>query len=80
MDTPDHRGTASWGRSKAAQAHRARQRELIKQGRFREAQQLDIEDVRSKFEDKYDRGIREMEEYMDTLDPDKLKLRDPGER
>ncbi len=33
METADHRRTASWGSSKAAQAYRARQQELIKEGR-----------------------------------------------
>jgi hypothetical protein len=78
MDTPEHHQTASWGRSKAAQAYRTKQQELIGQGRFREAQQMDIDDVRSKFGPIYDEHIRQMEEYTDTLDPNKLKPRGTG--
>ena len=45
----DHRQTASWGNSKGARAYREKQRGLIQEGGFREAQQMDIDDIRSKF-------------------------------
>ena len=76
MDTPDHYGTASWGRSKEAQAYRARQKELIDQGRFKEAQQMDIDDVRSKFGRKYEQHIRQMRKYTEEIDPELLKPRE----
>ena len=59
--------TASWGRSKGAQAYRAKQKELIDKGLFREAQQMDIDDVRAKFGNKYNESIQEMLEYTDEL-------------
>jgi hypothetical protein len=71
METDDHMDTASWGRGKAAQEYRAQQEQLISEGKFREAQQMDIDDVRSKFGDKYDEGIQQMLDYTDTLDPEK---------
>ena len=43
---PIHKQTQSWGNSKAAQRWRQRQKELIEQGKFEEAQQMDIDDLR----------------------------------
>lgn len=60
METPDHRRTASWGSSKAAEAYRQRQADLISKGKLREAIQMDIDDIRSKFGSKYDKNISEM--------------------
>ena len=67
MDTPDHMDTASWGRSKSAQSYRAKQKELIDKGLFREAQQMDIDDVRMKFGNKYDVAIQQMLGYTEEL-------------
>ena len=39
---------------------RQRQADLIAQGKCREAIQMDIDDIRSKFGSKYDESIREM--------------------
>jgi hypothetical protein len=63
MDTRDHRSTASWGSSTKAKAYRARQRRLIEQGRFHDAQQMDIDDIRGKFGSKYDDAIHDAIEY-----------------
>jgi len=67
METPDHMKTQSWGRGANAEKYRAEQEELIKQGKFKEAQQMDIDDVRSKFGDRYDEHIKQMQEYTDKL-------------
>jgi len=72
MGVEDHRETASWGSSREAQAYRAEQRALIEQGRFEEAQQMDIKDAQSKFGDKYDEGIKQMQDYTGKIPPDKL--------
>ena len=45
MEKEDHRQTASCGNSKEAREYRDRQRELIEQGKFREALQMDIDDI-----------------------------------
>lgn len=39
-----------------------------KEGNFREAQQMDKDDLRNKFGDKYDEGIQQMEDHTDKLD------------
>ncbi len=53
----DHRATKSCGSSEDAKAYRAKQIELIRQWKFREAMQMDIYDIRSKFGSKYDTAI-----------------------
>lgn len=68
MEKEDHRQTASWGRSREAQEYRERQKALIEQGKFREALQMDIDDIHEKFGDKYDDAIDEMLEYVDKLE------------
>ncbi len=66
MEPEDHARTASNGKMPGSDLHRARQQKLIKQGRFGEAIQMDIDDIRLKFGSKYDRAIKEM---IDGLDP-----------
>ncbi len=68
MDKEDHQKTASFGNSKEARDYRTRQKELIDSGRFGEALQMDIDDIREKFGDKYDEHISEMREYVDQLE------------
>lgn len=68
MEKEDHRKTASCGMSREAREYREKQRELIEQGKFREALQMDIDDIHEKFGDKYDDAIAEMLEYVDQLE------------
>src|SRR5262249_49391152 len=66
MEKGDHLETNSWGRGaikptskyqfKTAEEWRAAQNELIKEGKFKEAVQMDIDDIRAKFGLKYERG------------------------
>jgi hypothetical protein len=67
MSVNDHQKTESWGSFASSQANRDAQAGLIQQGRFREAQQMDIDNVRALFGTKYDEGIRQMLEYTDRL-------------
>jgi hypothetical protein len=67
MEPTDHRKTASYGNSKEARTYRAKQREHIEQGNFKQAQRMDIDDIRSKFGSKYDEKIQEMRDYTDSL-------------
>ena len=67
MDKDDHRETASYGSSKEAQEYRNKQKELIDEGKFEEAVQMDIDDIKEKFGDKYDDEIAEMKEYINEL-------------
>ncbi len=71
MDYQDHRQTASCGRSREAQEYRAKQKELIDQGKFREAMQMDIDDIHEKFGTKYDKEINQMLEYYKELETKK---------
>lgn len=68
MDKADHRETASCGNSKEAQEYRNTQKDLIEQGNFRGALQMDIKDLRDKFGDKYEAQIAECLQYVDKLD------------
>lgn len=68
MEKEDHRQTASCGSSKEAREYRVAQKELIDQGKFREALQMDIDDIYDKFGDKYDDAIAEMLDYVDKLE------------
>lgn len=64
MPTPEHAQTASFGNSRAARAYRAQQQQLIQQGRFMDAVQMDINDVRNLFGNRYDEHIRQMFEWI----------------
>ncbi|WP_407399943.1 hypothetical protein [Treponema sp.] len=64
----DHKLTASYAYSEEAIAFRAKEAELIKQGKFRDALQMNIDDIHSKFGSKYDIQINSMLEYVDKLE------------
>ena len=68
MDIEDHRQTASWGSSNDAKEYRAEQKEKIQNGDFRGAIQMDIDDIKEKFGDKYDKAIEQMLSYVDKLE------------
>ena len=63
MDKMDHRQTASWGNSREARQYREIQEKLVSEGKIRDAIQMDIDDIVSKFGDKYDESIKQMLEY-----------------
>ncbi len=67
MDTADHRQTASWGSSNEAREYRAQQGQLIKEGRFEDAFNKDVADVKDKFSHKYDDAIAQTREYYDKI-------------
>ncbi|WP_303836712.1 hypothetical protein [Ruminococcus flavefaciens] len=68
MDAKDHKLTASCGSSKEARAYQAKQKELIENGKFKEAFEMDVKDLQSKFGDKYDTAIAEARAYVDKLE------------
>ena len=68
MEKEDHRQTASCGSSREAREYRENQKKLIEQGKFREALQMDIDDIHEKFGDKYDEAIAELLDYVDKLE------------
>ncbi len=67
MSAEDHRQTASWGPGFAARSYRAQQQTLINNGDFLRAQQMDINDVQSKFGNKYANSIAQMMNYTQRL-------------
>ncbi|MCM1059864.1 MAG: hypothetical protein NC452_06185 [Eubacterium sp.] len=68
MEKEDHRQTASCGSSLEAREYQAKQKELIDSGNFREALQMDIDDIHEKFGSKYDEAISQMLTYVDKLE------------
>lgn len=68
MEKEDHRQTASCGSSSEAREYQTKQKELIDSGKFREALQMDIDDIREKFGSKYDEAISQMLTYVDKLE------------
>lgn len=68
IDYTDHQQTASCGSSRDAKEYRAVQKELIDNGDFRGALQMDIDDLRDKFGDKYDNAISQMLNYVEKLE------------
>ena len=67
LETIDHLKTKSWGSSKEAKAYRNEQKELIEQGQFEKAMQMDINDIREQFGNKYDKAIEQMLSYYEQL-------------
>ncbi|APJ02827.1 PAAR domain-containing protein [Silvanigrella aquatica] len=72
MEPKDHRDTKSYG--KKGEQYRQKQKELIQQGKLKEAVQMDIEDIRrialeDGKPDKYECGIKEYIENYNKYDP-----------
>lgn len=66
MTAVDHEKTASYGNWAVAKRYREAQERLIKEGRFSDAQNMDIADVRKLFGSKYDDAIEQMLQYTRT--------------
>lgn len=66
MTALDHEKTASYGNRAVAKRYREAQESLIKEGRFYDAQNMDIADVRKLFGSKYDDAIEQMLQYTRT--------------
>ncbi len=63
MDAADHWHTTSWGPGRRAKEFRAQEEALIQAGNTQAAMDMEIDDIRSKFGDKYDGAINEMLDY-----------------
>lgn len=63
MDDFDHVQTASYGSGPRAVAYRSLQSQLIQNGNFKGAFDMDINDIRTKFGSKYDSQIQAVEQY-----------------
>ncbi|QIJ63460.1 RHS repeat-associated core domain-containing protein [Streptomyces sp. JB150] len=64
MEKADHAQLNSTGSSTTAANWHATQRALINQGRITEAMRMDIDDIKTKFPEKYDQHIKEMVESL----------------
>ena len=67
MSKEDHKRTSSYGRSKKAARYRQWQAKLISEGRFLEAQRMDIKNICRKFGDRYNKSIVEKLDYEEQL-------------
>lgn len=67
METADHRDTASWGSGTEPQAYRKEQERLVKAGRFADAFEMDVQDIRRKFGSKYDEAIELARAALDRM-------------
>ena len=65
MTKSDHMQTESWGNSNVSKIFRTTQKNLVKQGKNRDALTIGIKDVRSKFDSKYNK------ELLDVIDSTK---------
>lgn len=63
MIVADHKKTASYGNNPGAPTHRNKQKALIKAGKFDEAMQLDVDDLRDNFGNKYNKAKKQMISY-----------------
>ncbi|MBV1690617.1 hypothetical protein KRR38_23795 [Novosphingobium sp. G106] len=65
MRTEHHKRTASHSSMPGSRDYLARQRALVKQGKFREAVEMDIKDIRNNYGDAYDDAIAQMLQYIE---------------
>lgn len=63
----DHKFTASYGNTPISREFAAKERQLIKNGSFLAAQNMGINDIRTKFGKKYNKAIRQMRTYTASL-------------
>lgn len=67
MHKEDHRKSSSYGNTAKAKKYRKWQEKLISEGKFFEAQKMDIKNITRKFGDKYQKSIHEKILYEKQL-------------
>lgn len=67
MSKKDHSETSSYGNSKRAARYKKWQAKLISEGKFIEAELMDIINIQRKFGDRYNKGIDEKKIYEKKL-------------
>ncbi len=77
MKPEHHRMTASYGGGEDAESYRALQQRLIKEGRWRDAFKMDVQDVERIEQEigepgKYREAIAEAREYLECLEENGL--------
>ncbi|MEU1539025.1 RHS repeat-associated core domain-containing protein [Actinacidiphila glaucinigra] len=78
MEYEDHRNFISTGSSAEADAWRAAQKSLIRQGKFDEAMKMDIDEIRRLHGTKYDAAIKEMVDSLPNNRKFQKYLKDNG--
>ncbi|OOF40972.1 hypothetical protein BKK49_05420 [Rodentibacter rarus] len=63
METNDHKQTASFDNIAGSKNYRNKQKDLIENGKFQEAFQMDVDDIKRKFGNKYDDGIEQLTQW-----------------
>lgn len=72
----DHKNTASWGKTSDAVKYRETEKKLVQQGKFDEAMQMGVDDIRKNFGTKYDKAIDQMIDYAERkgyIEPGSVK-------
>ena len=64
MSSDDHQQTGSWGSGRDAQRYRAEEAELLRQGKYRQAFNKSVRDIRKKFGNKYDAEIEQARKHF----------------
>jgi RHS repeat-associated protein len=64
MKIKDHMKTASFRSGKKPNAYRKKQKDLINEGKFKDAFEMDVQDVKSQFGNKYNRAIKQAKKQM----------------
>ncbi len=67
MDLDDHKQTSSYKYSKKSIEYRAKQTLLIKAGMYKQAMQMDIDEINDLFPGKYDEAIQEMKKWAKCM-------------
>jgi len=67
MSQADHKNTSSFGRKAGSDQYRADQKALLQQGKFQEAFDMDVKDIKSQFPGKYDSSIDEAQTNLNDL-------------
>lgn len=67
MDISDHKKTASFDNKPGSRAYRKTQARLISEGKFQEAFNMDVADIKAKFPGKYDDFIKQAQSYLNEL-------------
>ncbi len=63
MKTSDHKDTASYDCRQGADEYRKKQKELVDSGKFGEAFEMDVQDIKNKFGSKYNEAIEHLREW-----------------
>jgi hypothetical protein len=65
--TIDHKSMASSDNQPGSKIYRAEQKALIDEGKFKEAFDMDVNDIQSKYGEKYNSEIKELEDWYKSI-------------